>query len=491
LRFEVYKQGRLCDAFTLAGTYMFGADTIPLHATERIRFAKGQIECKRRSHDAAGLALLWPVEGLGQLLLPTTRLPERTRPYVLNVELARAKLMQITLKREDWSLFEEDQDLLALSQEARSLFIGSLEHIGNPARASVLADESLAKALDYAEKLAAYQAEQAFTVRCKNRSLGRHCLGCRVDPALIDNEVYCKWLFDMFGFVTVPVNWARIEPERGQYDFAELDHCLERLASKRLAVCAGPLLHFTEEALPSWLLHSRWPFEKIRETAYGFVSKLVSRYGRLIHAWRLISGMNADNHFGFSFEQAIEMTRTAALAARSADVKSRKLIEILYPWGEYYAHDRNTIPPLVYADMVIQSGISFDAFGIEMHFGKDRPGMHLRDMMQISARLDCFAQVVKPVHITGVVVPDRLNGGEQDDRAGIWHRPWDPDVQGEWVEQFYRIALAKPFVQSVTYSQLSDGSCLDLAGGGLLTRQFEPKRAFLALARLQKAILRK
>jgi len=492
LRFEVYKNGELCDTFTLAGAYLFGADTIPLHATEQIRFSGGRIECKRRSHDAAGLALVWPVEGMGHILLPTTRLPERDRPYVLNVELARAKLMQITLKREDWSLFDEEAGLSTLSQEVRELFIGALEQIGDPGKAARIADEALSKAVAYAEQLAAHQAEQAFTARCGNHSLGRHSLGCRVDPSLIDDEAYCQWLFDMFGFVTLPIDWATIEPEQGRYAFDLLDHCLERLASKRLAICAGPVLHFAERSLPKWLLESGWPFEKIREAAYGFVSRVVGRYKRLVHAWRVISGMNAANHFGFSFEQAIEMTRTATLAARSADTKSRKVVELLYPWGEYYAHDRNTIPPLVYADMVIQSGISFDAFGLEVHFGKDRPGMHVRDMMQVSARLDCFAQVAKPVHITGVAVPDRLDGTDgEPERAGAWHRPWDAEMQGQWVEQFYRIALGKPFVQSVTYSYLADPSCEEVPGGGLLSARYEPKHALLALARLQKAIGRK
>ncbi|MBN1124435.1 MAG: endo-1,4-beta-xylanase [Sedimentisphaerales bacterium] len=492
MKFQVFKNGKSCSDFVISAAYMFGADTIPLHATEGIRFAEGHIECKRKSHDAAGLALLWPINGMGRLLLPTTRLPERERPYILNIELARAKLMQITLKQEDWSLFEEDNELSRLAREARLLFISSLEHISNPGKASQLADQCLSKALEYSERLAVQQGEAAFTTRCKAKGLGRHSLGCRVDPKMLDEERYGKWLFDMFGFVTMPINWARIEPERGQYDFTELDRCIEKLCTRRVAICGGPVLQFSKEYLPSWLLHGKQEFERIRETAYGFVSKIIGRYGKYVHAWRVISGMNAVNYFGFSFEQAIEMTRTAILASRAADAKSRKLVEILYPWGEYYAQDRNTIPPLVYADMVIQSGISFDAYGLEMHFGKDLPGMHLRDMMQISSRLDCFAQVAKPVHITGIAVPDVAEKDEYGtDRAGFWHKEWDGEIQGLWIDQFYRIALGKPFIQSVTYSSLADSDDMDLPNSGLLNRQLEPKKAFLALARFQKAILRK
>jgi hypothetical protein len=200
--------------------------------------------------------------------------------------------------------------------------------------------------------------------------------------------------------------------------------------------------------------------------------------------------MNACNYFGFNFEQTIEMTRTACLAARAADSKSRKIVEIMLPWGEYYANDRETIPPLVYADMIIQSGISFDAFGVKMEFGIDKPGMHVRDLMQISSCLDFFTSVGKPVHITGVAVPGGSPGGDQDPTvAGMWRKPWNQSVQSEWVDKLYRIALGKPFVNSITYSNLADSDRVEIRESGLLTADFAPKEAFLTLAKMQKMIL--
>ncbi len=97
LRFCVYNNGALAKDFELTGAYIFGADTIPLHASTRLTCSDGVIECKRKSNDSAGLSLLWPVEGFGRILLATTRLPDRKEPYNLNIELARAKLMQIAL----------------------------------------------------------------------------------------------------------------------------------------------------------------------------------------------------------------------------------------------------------------------------------------------------------------------------------------------------------------------------------------------------------
>ncbi|GAH92281.1 unnamed protein product, partial [marine sediment metagenome] len=71
-----------------------------------------------------------------------------------------------------------------------------------------------------------------------------------------------------------------------------------------------------------------------------------ARYSGIIHAWRVISSLNALNHFGFSFEQILEMTRAANMAVKQGSNRAVKIIEISNPWGEYYATTPNTIPPL-------------------------------------------------------------------------------------------------------------------------------------------------
>lgn len=488
MRFQVFSNDLRPDGLDLKGAYLFGADTIPLQSTQSIRTRDGEIECKRKSSDSAGLSLLWKVEGSGRIFLPTTRLPERKEPYILNVELARARLMQITLKREDWSLFEEGNASTALGREAQALFVEALQHINDPNRAALLADQSLGKAFEYSEKLALRNADLALAARLNNKGLGRHSLGISIDPVWLDDDGYRRLLLELFGYVTIPIRWSQIEPHQGQYDFSVVDRCIEHLSGHRLAVCAGPILRFTRDDLPAWLIDGQFEFGRIREIAYGFVSRMVSRYAKYIHSWRLVSGLHAENEFDFSFEQIIEMTRTACLAARAADSNSKKMVELLYPWGEYYAFNRNTIPPLVYMDMLIQSGISFDAFSLMMHFGKDRPGMHIRDMMQISSRLDCFAQVAKPVHISGLAVPETVSE-EEGSCGGTWHQPWNQEVQADWVDQMYRIALGKSFIQSITWSYLADCPSMEIPSAGLLSSKLYPKKALLVLARLQKAIM--
>ena len=99
LRFEVYRDGAAAEHVDLSGAYVFGQDGIPVRAD--LAAAKGQVLCLKRTPGACGLAVLWDAGGPGRMMLPTSRLPDRKEPYILNVELARAAVMRVIQKRED------------------------------------------------------------------------------------------------------------------------------------------------------------------------------------------------------------------------------------------------------------------------------------------------------------------------------------------------------------------------------------------------------
>ncbi len=489
MRFQLFKNGKVVEKFTLCGAFMFGGDGIGIRRAD-ISFKNGFVVCKKTNLETAGLALLWPIDNFGKVLLQTTCLPERERPYILNVEIARAKLMQIVNKREDWSFFNSNvEGLRDISDESQNLFINAIQNISKPDEASKLADESMKKAIILSEELALKQAESLFEARTESHGFGRGCFGCRIDPAEINNAEYLDKLFELFGSVTIPINWAQIESRKGEFDFSKLDACIELLGRKKLTITAGPLLCFSKEYLPKWLLRSGVGFEKIRETAYRFITEVVSRYSGIIRAWCAISGLNVYNQFGFKFEQILEMTRAANMAVKQVSDRAFKIIEVSNPWGEYYATLPNSIPPLVYMDMIVQSGINFDAFGLQMRFGKNQSGMHVRDMMQISAILDYFGPIAKPLYITNVEVPSLNGNGMYDGKvAGMWHEGWSQSRQGQWIEGFYKIALSKPFVNSVSYATLMDTNKSTIANSGLLTDQFKPKESFYTLKRLHDSI---
>lgn len=485
MKFEVYNDGKLAEHINLKGIYMFGSENIALRGVKAISFNKGVLNCQKKSTDSAGVSLLWNVNGTGQIMLSTTRLPERMKSYILNVELARAKLMEITTKLEDWAFLDNSNSLL---DESKDLFIGALENIHNGSICSVLADESLKKSIEFSAKLAEKNAEMFIKLRKRANNFAKHSLGCEIDPQRITDEKYLKRLGEAFGFLTVPIIWKDIEKEKGEYDFELVDKCFFVLANRKVAISAGPLIRFEPECLPKWIIKNAPPFDKIREYGYNFIQEVVGRYTSKVHAWRVISGMNVKNYFAFNFEQVLEMTRAATLAARSVDTRSLKIVEICQPWGEYYSKIADTTPPMVYLDMIMQSGINPDAIGLRLMFGKSEEGMYLRDIMQISSMLDRFAVLTKPLHITSLEIPG-MGSGEKE-KLGLWHSKWDEEAQSRWLEQFYKVVLGKPFVTTVTYSKFADEEKSELLSG-LVNNGFEPKKSFKSIKKFQKLILNK
>ncbi|MHC4112695.1 MAG: hypothetical protein ACYSUY_16605, partial [Planctomycetota bacterium] len=128
MRFQVFENGKVVEKFKLCGAYLFGTDGVSIRRA-KITFKKGIIECEKPNLGTAGLALLWPIDGFGKVLLSTTCLPERAAPYILNVEVARARLMQIINKREDWSFFDSVEGLEGIYKEGQDLFIQAIQKI--------------------------------------------------------------------------------------------------------------------------------------------------------------------------------------------------------------------------------------------------------------------------------------------------------------------------------------------------------------------------
>lgn len=174
------------------------------------------------------------------------------------------------------------------------------------------------------------------------------------------------------------------------------------------------------------------------------------------------------------------------------------MIELILPWGEYYARNQRTIPPLMYADMAVQSGIKFDSFGVQMCMGVPVDGLYVRDLLQVSSLLDEFLGFGKTVHVTACQVPsditadawDAWNGKNIASQAGHWHTPWSPLLQAEWLQAFCRISISKPFVETLCWRDLADYEGHYIPHGGLCCNDLKPKLAYKELRNFKAFIHR-
>src|SRR5690242_2475738 len=122
LRFEVYRNGQRVSNYAPVAPIVMGPESVPMPGD--VAFQNGLLVVSRTEEQAAGISLLWDLGAMGSYHLETTRLQPREKPYILNVELARARLMKIVQKQEDWNLFDFPRaDKFNLRfREAQSLF---------------------------------------------------------------------------------------------------------------------------------------------------------------------------------------------------------------------------------------------------------------------------------------------------------------------------------------------------------------------------------
>jgi len=496
LRFEVYRDGKPAEGANLAGAYVFGQSSVPVRA--ELAFENGAITVAKRIPGAAGLTLLWNTGQTGTYLLPTTRLSDRVKPYNLNVELARARIMRIAHKQEEWGLFDykDAKELNEQFKTVRKEFIEALK-APDPGKAAEAADKALADAITLSEKLALFHADIFLARRrVSSLSVARTSFGCAVDLSVSDDQ-YRKALAEGFDFVSVPVPWKRVEPNEGQYQYNEVDAWMNWAGQARKPVHAGPLLTFDQSHLPEWLYIWEHDYDSLREMILEHVRRIVGRYVKYVRAWNVVSGIHAQNSFNLSFEQLMELTRMTCMLVKQLAPRSQVMIDLALPWGEYYAHNQRTIPPLLYADMASQSGIKFDSFGMGVLMGAAVEGHYARDLMQISAMLDEFMKFSKNVHVTACQVPsaatpdesDKWSGQASVEDAGQWHAPWSQRLQAEWLQAFYRIAISKPYVDTICWRDLGDRNAHYLPHGGLFAADMKPKLAYRELRNFKAYLL--
>src|SRR4051812_27142168 len=441
LLFEIYRDGQRLTQFNPVGAIAMGPESVPIQG--QVEFANGYLTVSRTDEGAVGISLMWDMGPVGAYHMETTRLPPRDKPYNLNIELCRARLMKIVQKQEDWNLFDfpRAEKFTTRFREAQAMFADALGKLDTPGEAAKVADQALAIAVDLSEQLSEFHAELLLNRRRSAGAFAKHIFGCRVDST-VQNAKYKEILCDNFEYAVLPMSWKQLQPEEDTFITEPLDEWVEVLSRKRIPIVAGPLINLQDSEMPDWMFIWEHDYDTLRELAYEYVQKVVQRYRKAVAVWNVVGGLHANSQFTLSFEQIIELTRLLVSQVKTILPNARTLVTVTQPWGEYHARGVTGVPPMLYAEMVAQAGVNFEAFGLELEMGVPTPGSFTRDLFQLSSLLDKFSTVGRPVFLTAVCAPDRWTPDATDRTegqldpavAGRWHREWDPDLQADWME---------------------------------------------------------
>ena len=492
LTFLVYEDGKLADDWPPREAHLVGVDDVGIKGT--VRFERGRVIAEKAAAGPAALVVLFELPGAGELLLQTCLLPERNEPYILSIELARHRLMKLIAKQEDWAMFEiaEDNPARTNLAAAKKKFVEALSVLDDAPAADRLARESLVASIDASEELALVHAEALLARRAANGTLSRYAFGCGVSLAQTPEQLG-QAIQGHIDYLCIQAPWRVIEPKEQEQHYQPLDRWCEWAVKQRLPVIVGPLVALTPAAAPQWLYVWENDYDTVRDLLYEHVETMVARYKNVVSLWNVISGVHVNSHFAFSFEQMMDLTRMAVMLAKKTNPAARTLIEITQPFGEYYAVNQRSIPPIMYAEMAVQAGIPFDAFGVKVLMGRGCDGRCTRDLMQVSAMLDRFNGLGKPVHVTAAAVPSagadaKQSGEPASQNCGFWRKPWSTQVQAQWLERFCKIALSKPFVESVAWLDMTDHEGSEMPAAGLMSGPTQPKPSLRKLAQLRKGL---
>ncbi|MDX2118017.1 MAG: endo-1,4-beta-xylanase [Planctomycetota bacterium] len=557
LNFAVFDpDGTPTKAFPIKHAHLFGADDLAFQAT--IAAEPGLIRCQKNSPETAGLCVQFEVPAqtgvaggasLGLLTLQTCLLPERDEPYLLSLELARHRIMLFLNKLEEWGMTDlsSDDPVMAEFEQARLVFTEALVadrpnhsrthmapgEVCPRGKADLLALRALALAIDAGEKLAARHAERQVPRRLagdlyrdavhqytkltgdpppQGASIAipgsgttvvpvQPSVGVAINPAVF-SEAAQRVVSQCCDFITMPMRWADMEPAEGKYHFAPTDRWIEwAVRTARVPVVAGPILDLRPSAVPEFLYIWENDYETFREMVAEHVQQIVTRYRRTIARWTVASGLQVNSNFKFSFDQIVDLTKVCVMLVRKLHPTAKIQLEIDQPWGEYYARQRRSMPPLFYTETILQAGMPIDVVGLRVQMGLPNQGRSTRDLMAFSALLDRYAAFEKPLAVTAIGAPSQPLAPEAEDPAaeergelqypGRWRGEWSETTQSEWAARAAAIALSKPSVISVCWQELMDvprEARPEMAGGALMSQAGLPRAIAARLAGIRQAL---
>jgi len=517
LHFLVFEGDQRASVWSTAGSYLVGPDDVP--APGETRFENGLLIGAPAGVDGAvGLALPWRTPGEGStLILQTTLLPQRERPYLLTLELTRHRVMLVLSKIESWVLFDlpsshEVMQKLAAAREAFTAALIAERRAEAAGEEGLLAAEHAArKALDLAlgasDALAAHRAESELAgrlsgelyasvlARAQNSPLvegqeptgivktpdtlgvvleDRPLVGCSIRP-VARSEPLEAFVGEACQFVNMPMRWIDMEPGEGKYAFTPTDRWIEWAVRRaKLPVFAGPLVDFRRDAVPDWLFIWENDYETLRELVYEHVRHLVTRYRRTVSRWTVVSGLHADDQFRLSFDQIVDLTRLCVMVVRRLQPTAKVLVEVSRPWAEYLADTRRGVPPGLYAQMLAQAGIAVDGIGVRLEVGGEGRDTLARDALAFSHLLDLYAELDRPLFVTLGAPSDPPNG-------------WGDGRQADWLRTMGGIALSKPCVSGLSWERVVDGPG-SRGTTGLLRTTGQHKEAAGALRELRSRV---
>jgi GH35 family endo-1,4-beta-xylanase len=431
------------------------------------------------------MMMILPVRDFGQVYLYADNRgalypSSTTGELLLNYEFARSRAAFVRrymeAARAEGVVFSSGPtERLARGEAALEKASGARE----PAARAGHSNDSLADTM-WAGEMAAVERAQHHIAR--NGPRPGFLFGCNAF-GYAQSDAYARLYRELLNYGTLPFYRAGTEKVEGKVDYSAVDAILEDMTGTGILPKGHPLVWFHHAGIPEFLKTKSWA--EIQQSCRAYILRSVGRFRTRIHAWDVINEAHDwANELGFDQQQLLDLTRLAADTARLADPTAFRVVNCCQPWGEYSARGQSyngvmrqpIRTPIQYYRALEDARVNYDAVGLQLY----NP---LRDMLEIERLVERFLALGKPVHITELGVPSAAPAKKSSGTANVWHGPeWTPQVQADWVEQFYTICYSKPQVQAITWWDFADPAFIP--NGGFVDENFKPKESYDRLKRL-------
>ncbi len=461
----------------LRKSYVTGLDRTPSRLSVEVR--KDLLLCQRGTTESGRLFAPWPVEGFGTPFIGTATLGERPEAYMLAVELARGKLNDVRNQLADWKQMglRIAPELDRLMGQALRAFFKATTARDDPAASLASAQKSLSLASEASQALIEVYVGQVLQNRLASGKLPTQLAVClEGDPA---SAPWAPKIGPSFNAAQLQCTWKSLAPTEGKNRWEEIDAQLAWATRQKLAVQAGPLIDLRSGALPDWIWLWSGDFDAILGMAEEIVRQAVSRYRGKIPTWHLVHRPGTTDILGMSEEDQIRLTARLLQVARQADPSAQFVVGLDRPWAEWMASSSFQLGPLHLADYLVRAELGMAGVALEIAPGFSAPGSHLRDLMDFSRLLDLYALLNYPLYLT-IAMPSAASADPQADPHVHVERDQWPGVpteasQAAIAARWIALAVAKPFVRSVSWRQLSDAAPHLYPHAGLFRADQTPK----------------
>jgi hypothetical protein len=469
---------------------MCGQDELPWYG--RAYLSGNQLIVERVESDSGSVFVPWRIDGRGVLLLGSSTLMERERPYRLEVELARGTIHRLRNQIANWQLVG-----LVVPDELRDEVLTATRHFSraatteDAASAAEHAGRALVAAADAMDQSASLYAAQAIEKRRSSSRKLTTWFGAHLGDEMPEVGV-ARQLLPAFNMVSVPLSWRSIEASEGRRKWKQADAQIEWAKTAGMKIMGGPLLELDDRGVPDWTYLWEGDVDSLLGFMLDHVTSVVKRYRGKVNLWQVVSRMSHGRVLALTEDQRLQIAAQAITKVRELDPSTPLIASFDQPWAEYLACEQLDLAPLHFADALVRADLGLSGLGLEITVGYHPGATAHRTPLAYSRLVDTWGLLELPL-LVSLTLP---SSADADPLANpkiqvLTSEPNDvtPQTQAAWIEQNVPLLLAKSPVQVVLWNQLSDAATHHYPHGGLFDAHDKPKPALEALRKIRQKML--